>query len=94
MPRHPRAAPRGYVYHAINRAVARPLLHKWPLPYPSDWIARVNKAETQGELDAVRRAVERSQPFGSAPWQTRTAKKLNLAYTFRKPGRPKKKLAG
>ncbi len=26
MPRQPRAAPGGYVYHAINRAVARLLL--------------------------------------------------------------------
>ena len=29
MPRHPRAAPGGYVYHALNRAVARlPLFQK------------------------------------------------------------------
>ena len=39
-------------------------------------------------------AVDRSQPFGSETWQKRTGKKLNLAYTFRKPGRPKKNAIG
>jgi len=68
----------------------RPYLHRWPLPYPEDWLVRVNRAETEAELEAVRRSVERNQPFGSETWQKRTAKGLGLEYTFRKPGRTKK----
>ena len=69
----------------------RSRLHPWPLPLPSDWQKRVNQAETEAELEAVRLSVLRGQPFGSEAWQKRTAKSLNLEYTFRKPGRPKKK---
>jgi putative transposase len=68
----------------------RPRLHRWPIPLPNDWDERVNRVETEAELEAVRRSVERSQPFGSETWQKRTAKTLNLEYTFRNPGRPKK----
>ena len=65
-------------------------LHRWPVPFPRDWDERVNRAETEAELEAVRRSVERSQPFGSETWQKRTAKTLNLVYTIRKLGRRKK----
>jgi len=50
----------------------------------------VARAETKEELEAVRRSVERSQPFGSEIWHKRTAKAQDLEYTMRKPGRPKK----
>jgi hypothetical protein len=46
----------------------RPLLHRWPIPMPQDWTERIHAAETEAELDAVRRSVERSQPFGSETW--------------------------
>ena len=68
----------------------RARLHRWPIPLPEDWIERVNRAETDAELEAVRRSVERGQPFGSETWQKRTAKAVGLEYTFRSPGRPKK----
>jgi len=69
------------------------LLHEWPVPMPADWEKRVNRAETEAELEAVRRSVTRSQPFGSELWQKQTARSLNLESTFRSPGRPKKKPA-
>ena len=59
---------------------------------PQDWTGRVNAAETEAELAAVRRSVERSQPFGSETWQKRTAQLLDLDHTFRQPGRPKKRV--
>jgi putative transposase len=68
----------------------RPLLHPWPVPLPGDWEKIVNRPETEAEFEAVRQSVQRCQPFGSEIWQQRTAKKLNLEYTFRNPGRPKK----
>jgi putative transposase len=68
----------------------RPLLHRWPVPLPRDWPERVQRAETKAELEAVRRAVQRGQPFGSDPWQQRTAKALSLNYTLKSRGRPRK----
>jgi len=68
----------------------RPLLCPWPVPLPRDWSERVNRPETDAELAALRRSIQRGQPFGSAAWQERTAKKLNLSYTLRPRGRPKK----
>jgi len=68
----------------------RPHLHRRLLPYPEDWLTRVNRAETDVELEAVRRLVDRNHLFGSENWHKRTAKGLSLEYTFRKPGRPKK----
>jgi putative transposase len=69
----------------------KPLLHRWPIPLPADWVERVNQPETEPELEALRRSVARGQPYGSASWQKRSAKTMNLEYTFRRPGRPKKK---
>ena len=72
----------------------RRLLAPWPLPPPGDWLERVNRPETQAELEAVRRSVVRGQPFGSPSWQKRAAKRMHLDYTFRRPGRPKKQGLG
>jgi len=64
------------------------------VPMPRDWLERVQRPETEAELEAVRRAVQRGQPFGSEAWQERTAKKLHLEYTLHKRGRPKKESDG
>ena len=80
------------LYHRL-RGPSDPLgrlLHAGPLPLPSDWLELVNEPQTEAELEALRRSVNRGQPFGSALWQARTAKKLDLEHTFSKPGRPKK----
>ena len=67
-----------------------PTLSDWPLPRPRNWMALVNRAETEAELDALRSCVQRGRPFGSESWQKRTAKQLGLESTFRTLGRPKK----
>jgi putative transposase len=69
----------------------RPLLHRWPVPVPGDWLKRVNRVETESELEVLRRSVSRGQPFGSETWQQKTARMLDLEYTFGKQGRPRKK---
>ena len=66
------------------------LLHRWPRPLPADWVERVNKPETEAELEAIRRCIARGQPFGGDKWQQRVAKVMNLGYTLRRPGRPRK----
>ncbi len=77
--------------HAKGGDALRPLLGRWPVPLPDDWLTRVNQPETAAELEAVRRSLERGQPFGSERWQKRAAKTMNLEYTFHKRGRPRKK---
>ena len=68
----------------------QPALCPWPIDRPPDWLARVNRALTKKELEAVRTSVDRGRPFGSEPWQHRTAKRLGLESTFRPRGRPPK----
>jgi putative transposase len=65
------------------------LLSKWPVPLPRDWLRYVNRPQSQAELDALRRSVQRGQPYGGDRWAKATAKKLGLESTFRPRGRPK-----
>jgi putative transposase len=65
-------------------------LADWPLPEPSDWIRRVNQPQTEAELAALRRAVERGRPIGSDAWSERIASRLGLEHTLRPRGRPRK----
>ncbi len=62
-----------------------------PLIRPADWVRRVNRAETDAELDALRVSVTRSAPFGRKAWQARTAAQLGLEATLRPRGRPRSK---
>ena len=66
------------------------LLCTWPIPRPRDWLTRVNRAETRGELAALRRSLQRGQPFGSEAWCEQIVRQLGLESTMRSPGRPKK----
>ena len=70
-------------------AELRQLLSPWPMETPGDWVDRVNIAHTADELEALRRAVARSSPYGSPRWVQQTAKKLNLQWTLRPRGRPR-----
>jgi len=48
----------------------------------------VNQPETEEELKALRRCVNRGSPLGSETWTTRTVQKLGLLSTLRPRGRP------
>ena len=69
---------------------AFPILSSWPLPRPADSLEIVNRAQSEAELDAMRRCVRRGCPLGSADWAARTAKQLGIESTLRARGRPKK----
>jgi putative transposase len=64
-----------------------PWLCDGPLPLPERWREHVNRAESEAELEAVRRSVIRGAPFGDEAWQRRTAKRLGLESTLRPRGR-------
>jgi putative transposase len=69
----------------------RALLHRWPLPEPTDWKRLVNRAQSEAELAAVRQSIRRSAPLGQTQWQTRTANRLGLQWALRPRGRPRKR---
>ena len=52
------------------------LLSRWPVSYPSSWVEEVNRPQTEGELAALRRSVERGRPFGGERWVQKTAASL------------------
>ena len=68
------------------------LLADWRVEMPADWVQQVNEAISDGELEAVRRAVKRSCPYGSDPRIARTAARLNLQWSLRPRGRPRVRL--
>ena len=65
-------------------------LSSWPVEPPRSWTAFVNRAETDAELAALRRSVQRGAPYGEASWQRRTAVRLKLESSLRDPWRPRK----
>jgi putative transposase len=42
------------------------LLSRWPVDTPTNWVDRVNAAQTAAELEALRNSVNRGTPYGSA----------------------------
>ena len=67
-----------------------PLLAGWPLPRPVDWLEIVNQPQSEEELQALRRSVTRSCPFGDEAWVATTASRLGLDSTLRRRGRPRR----
>lgn len=67
---------------------ARALLASWPVEEPRNWVTLVNRPQSDGELAALRRSVNRGRPFGSDYWIARTVNRFDLASTMRRPGRP------
>ena len=65
-------------------------LHPWPIAEPAGWTRLVNEPQTNAELEALRRCISRGTPYGSLPWQQRTARRLGLEATMRPRGRPRK----
>jgi putative transposase len=65
-------------------------LSKWPVDQPRQWLRTVNAAQSQTELEALRRGVQRGQPFGRERWVQRITRQLGLESAFRPRGRPKK----
>jgi putative transposase len=57
------------------------LLSPWPMRRPPRWVERVNESLTAGELEAVRKSIQRGRPFGDAEWVESSAKRLGLTST-------------
>jgi putative transposase len=80
---------------AIRRKNCNTLtLAEWPILQPGGWVNLVNESCSESDLDALRRSVRRSAPFGPEEWARATATALGLERSFRAPGRPKKTTSG
>jgi putative transposase len=69
-------------------------LHPGPATLLADWPRLVNEAQTEAELDAVRRSVARRRPYGADAWVQTVARRLGLQSTLRPRGRPRKQRTG
>jgi putative transposase len=66
------------------------LLAAWPSPRKPNWVDRVNAPQTEAELRALRRSIERGSPFGDQAWTDQAVRRLGLESTLRPRGRPRK----
>jgi putative transposase len=64
------------------------ILTACPVELPSDWVERVNRADNEKELEALRRSVLRGRPYGTPEWQRHIAKRLGLESAYNPVGRP------
>ena len=65
------------------------LLASWPLRRSPNWVEHVNQPQTEAELSAIRRCVQRGRPFGDELWTEQTIERFGLETTVRPRGRPK-----
>src|SRR5882757_8901630 len=67
------------------------LLSRWPVDRPRNWLAYVNRPQTEAEVEALRRCIKRGTPFGGDAWVKRSARRLDLQSALRPRGRPRLK---
>ena len=74
--------------------VGNPLecLHAGPVPRPANWLDWVNQPQSQEEVDAIRRSIDRGAPLGHEQWTKEIAQTLSLQSTLRPRGRPGKRV--
>ncbi len=65
-------------------------LAPWPIDPPRQWVAHVNKPQSEREVEAIRHSLKRGTPYGSEEWVSQSAVRLQLSHTLRPRGRPRK----
>jgi putative transposase len=65
------------------------ILSTWPVAEPESWVKEVNRVQTDAELEALRRSVQRGRPYGEESWSKRVAQRMGLESTLRPRGRPR-----
>jgi putative transposase len=72
--------------------LARPplVMMPWPVDRPADWASFVDLPQTDAELAAVRRSIDKGRPFGDDPWRQVTVARLGLTASERPAGRPRR----
>ena len=67
-------------------------LAPWPLDCPTDWVTYVNAEPLTEEVDAIRQATCKNEPFGSPSWRTDIEARIGIR-PRRNRGRPRKPAA-
>jgi putative transposase len=71
-------------------AEQRKILSPWPTPEPRDYRKWLNHSQGREEIEKIREAITRSQPYGSKDWVSKAVREFGLESTTRNRGRPKK----
>jgi putative transposase len=80
-----------WTWSSLNgRADSTPLLDAPPIDLPIDWIDIVNEPQTQAEIDAIRKATEREEPYGHDDWREEMRERAARRPT--RMGRPRNEL--
>ncbi len=66
------------------------MLSSWPIPEPDDYLLLLNKPQSKGEIEDIRRSVSRGCPYGQDVWVEKVARQFGIESTLRSKGRPKK----
>lgn len=77
------------LWQRLNR-VGDPWLSRWPAERGAHWARLVNASLPEAELENLRQCVIRGRPWGEGSWVRETAERLDLGFTLREVGRPKK----
>lgn len=65
------------------------MLDAGPAARSADWLDWVNRPQSEAELAALRKCLERGTPYGSESWQHATAERLGLEASLNPRGRPR-----
>ena len=71
-------------------AEEKKLLSPWPVPEPASYRQWLNRPQPREEMEKIRKAIQRSRPYGSGKWVSRVVAKFGLENAMRNPGRPKR----
>ncbi|MFN6104372.1 MAG: transposase [Planctomycetaceae bacterium] len=84
------AWPWGSLHAYTQKGPRADLLTAWPIRRSSNWVQHVNAPQTEAEVAAIRKAIQRGCPYGDGHWTQQTAAELQLESTLIPRGRPKK----
>ena len=73
-----------------GNAKEKSLLAAWPVRRSASWTEHVNEPQTEAELSAIRRCIQRGNPYGDATWTKKMITRFGLETTLRPRGRPRK----
>ena len=74
---------------ALNGGKRAAMLDSGPLPRGDDWLDWVNRPQSEADLAALRKCIERGTPYGNESWQHATAERLGLEASIHPRGRPR-----
>lgn len=69
-------------------------LSPWPVSITKNYLKYLNEAQSEDELEIIRKSINKNVPFGNDAWCAKMIDKFQLRQTLRGVGRPKKENGG